>query len=337
MLMTFTEESIEKIIDNSDIIASNWLHLDEKEKVFIITTTTHSDEIQLMKRRFERLTSHVELLVLEEKGKTIGMYFDEHPNALDGYSVIVGATDYSIVTTNAVKKAIERGGMFLSLPLSTNDGKSMLEYDFLQMDTKKSKLMAGIIKKYLDDASFVRVTTKLGTDITFHKKGRKAGFFNGDVRDGKGFSSASIELYVAPEETLTEGRVVVDGSLGYIGAVDKPFEVIFKDGCIVEIEDAPDGNRLREYIESFDDERMNIAAELGIGLNSLSSCCGNCYIEDESAYGTFHIGLGRNLALGGIQEASGHFDIVMHNPDIFADNRQIMSDGIVIVPEPQIY
>ncbi len=59
------------------------------------------------------------------------------------------------------------------------------------------------------------------------------------------------------------------------------------------------------------DPRIYIAGELGIGLNSCSNCLGNCYIEDESAYGTFHVGLGRNIALGGVQNAKGHFDLVM--------------------------
>ena len=67
-------------------------------------------------------------------------------------------------------------------------------------------------------------------------------------------------------------------------------------------------------MEEYFDPRIYIAGELGIGLNSCSNCLGNCYIEDESAYGTFHVGLGRNIALGGVQNAKGHFDLVCRNP-----------------------
>lgn len=213
----------------------------------------------------------------------------------------------------------------------------MLSYEFLEMDTKKSKLMANVIKKYMDTASFLHVTTKSGTDISFRKQGRNVGFFNGDVRDGRGFSSASIELYVPIEEDQTEGVLHLDGSLGYIGAVRKPFWIEIRHGKIISIEDTDDGKRLRNYIESFEDERMYIAGEFGIGLNSFAKCIGNCYIEDESAFGTFHIGFGRNLALGGEYEASGHFDLVTLEPDIYADNRKIMEKGKLIIPEPQIY
>ena len=83
-------------------------------------------------------------------------------NIFEAYDVIIGATDYSLVTTKAVKRARAEGKKFLSLPLSTNNGQSMLTYDFLQMDTKKSKMMANVIKKYVDEATYLQVKTKLG-------------------------------------------------------------------------------------------------------------------------------------------------------------------------------
>ena len=57
-------------------------------------------------------------------------------------------------------------------------------------------------------------------------------------------------------------------------------------------------------MESFGDKEIYCAAELGIGLNTKSKCEGICYIEDESTYSTFHIGFGRNIALGGRHERS---------------------------------
>ena len=75
---------------------------------------------------------------------------------------------------------------------------------------------------------------------------------------------------------------------------------------------------------------MWMNGEFGIGLNALSKCRGISYIEDESTYGTFHIGMGRNISLGGVQHAKGHFDIVTHNPTIWADGDCIMKDGEVV-------
>lgn len=173
--------------------------------------------------------------------------------------------------------------------------------------------------------------------MMFYKVGRDPGFFNGVLKDGKGYSSSSIEVYVPIEETKTEGVMVLDGSLGYIGRAEEPTRILFKGGRITEIEETPTGIRLKKYMEDYQDPRIYIAGELGIGLNSCSQCLGNCYIEDESAYGTFHVGLGRNIALGGIQNAKGHFDLVCMEPDIYTDNRQIMQQGKVIIPEPVLY
>ena len=97
----------------------------------------------------------------------------------------------------------------------------MLEFDFLMMDTKKSRLMAEVIMKYLRHSSRIHVTTPAGTDLQMGKKGRNPGFFNGVVKDGKGYSSASIEVYVPIEETKTEGIMMLDGSLGYIGKAEE--------------------------------------------------------------------------------------------------------------------
>lgn len=321
----------------ASIIARNWLHLRMRQKVLIVSSEKHVAEAHVLKAACMEYALHVDLMLVEEKGKKIGVFFDKNETIFDAYDVVVGATDYSLVTTKAVRRLRMKGNKFLSLPLSTNNGQSMLAYDFMQMDTKKSKMMANVIKKYVDEATYLRVKTKIGSDVQFRKKGRNAGFFNGDIRDGNGFSSASIELYVPIEEDQTNGVMYLDGSLGYIGAVDEPFRIELKNGRIASIEQNKDGKRLKEYIESFKDDRMYVTAEFGIGLNSFAKCAGNCYIEDESAYGTYHIGFGRNLALGGKFEASGHFDLVTLEPDIYADNRKIMERGRVMVPEPQIY
>ena len=41
--------------------------------------------------------------------------------------------------------------------------------------------------------------------------------------------------------------------------------------------------------------------------------------------------------LGGVQDASGHYDLVTHAPCIYVDNRMIMDHGQLTVLEPSIY
>lgn len=328
------EQNIER---GAQIVIRNWIRLKPWERLLIVTSDQHVKEAEALKRCALRRTAQVDLMIVEKKGKQVGVFFDENETIFDGYKAVIGAADYSIVTTKAAKRAIKKGSKFLSLPLATNDGRSMLAYRFMTMDTKKSKMMAQVIMKYFNQASVIHVKTKLGTDLKFGTHNRTAGFFNGVVKDGKGYSSASIEVYVPIEEDKTEGTMVLNGSLGYIGKVKEPVNIRLKEGRITEIEDNETGNHLKEYLEEYDDPGMYVASEFGIGLNSYAKCRGKCYIEDESSYGTFHIGFGRNLALGGAHEASGHFDLVAKEPDIYVDNRMIMQQGKIIIPEPQVY
>lgn len=317
------------------IITERWLRVRPWDRVLIVACANHLYEAETL-RRFALLhTKTVDILKVENAGRHAGVFFDENENVFDPYTAVIAATEYSLVTTRAAKRAMERRKKFLSLPLSTNDGRSMLEYDFLTMDTEKSRMLAKALIKYLRRSANLRVTTPAGTDLRMRKEGRMPGFFNGAAT--KGCSSASIETYVPIEETRTEGLMVLDGSLGYIGRVEEPTRIAFEDGRVVDIENTTTGERLRQYMEDYRDPGIYVAGEFGIGLNFCSKCRGNCYIEDESAYGTFHIGLGRNLALGGIHSASGHFDLVCLEPNVYADNTLIMRQGQIIVPEALPY
>ena len=327
----------EDMMRGARIVVNDWVRVKPWDKLLIVTTGEHLKEAELLKNCAMEKTGFVKTLIVENTGRHVGVFFDTNEEIFDPYSAVIAAADYSLVTTKAARRAIQKHKKFLSLPLSTNDSRSMLEYDFMTMDTKKSRLMAKVIMKYLRHSTKIHVTTPAGTDLKVYKEKRNPGFFNGVLKDGKGYSSASIEVYVPIEETKSEGVMVLDGSLGYIGRAREPTRILFREGRIVEIEETPTGKRLKQYMEEYHDPRIYIGGEFGIGLNSYSQCLGNCYIEDESAYGTFHIGLGRNIALGGKQNASGHFDLVCLEPDIYTDNRQIMQRGKIIVPEPVVY
>lgn len=112
---------------------------------------------------------------------------------------------------------------------------------------------------------------------------------------------------------------------------DPLYMITLSQGRLTEIGENRSGRYLKRYMDSFNDPRIYVAGEFGIGLNTLSQCLGNCYIEDESTFSTFHIGMGRNLALGGVQDAAGHFDLVFHRPTIYADQTLIMENGIPVV------
>lgn len=309
------------------IIVENWLHAQPEDVLHFITDETKLREAEAFTDAAQQIGAIPKLTILPSDSVQAGDSIEEMRRIMSYATAIVGATNYSFITTNAVDYALRHGARFLSLPLSTNDGSSLLEQEFMKMDPAAAARMGRPMLRCLRSSDTVHITTRLGTDIHFSIRGREPGIFNGVTARAGVCASASFEVYIPPVETFTHGRVILDGSMGYIGLVEKPLELGFERGFLTYIAPTEDGKRLKEYLERFGDPEMYCAAELGIGLNKFSQCRGASYIEDESAYGTFHIGFGRNLALGGDHSAAGHFDIVVHKPTILTGESVLMKDG----------
>ncbi|MFA6881907.1 MAG: aminopeptidase, partial [Aminobacterium sp.] len=67
-------------------------------------------------------------------------------------------------------------------------------------------------------------------------------------------------------------------------------------------------------------------AELGIGTNNKARVTG-VILEDEKIYGTVHIALGSNDTFGGTVAAGIHVDGVITNPELYIDEKCILSEG----------
>ncbi len=317
------------IQEGAKIIVENWLCAKEGEVIHFISDETKLREIEAFMTATDNVGAFPEVTILPSDSIQSGDSIEDMRYIMADAAAIVGATNFSFITTNAVRYALSQGARFLSLPLSINDGTSLLEKEFLRMDPKEAQELAEPLLYGLEHGNTIHVTTALGTDITFSIKNRKPGLFNGLTDKSGVCSSASFEVYISPVETETCGRVVLDGSMGYIGLVENPLKLDFLNGHLIHIEDTSDGQKLKAFLNGFEDKDMYCAAEFGIGLNKFSQCNGSSYIEDESTYGTFHIGFGRNLALGGSHDAHGHFDIVIHRPTIETEVGIIMKDGVV--------
>ncbi len=319
------------IHQGADIVIHRWCQIKPDEKVLIISDETHVQESFALWQSAQDAGAFVVMITIPENCSQPGFLFDSMLEFFLRNDVIIGATNFSLITTRAVREVLSHGSRFLSLPLSSNNGCSALSFDFMDMDPLDAQQTASGMLKALRQADTVHITTALGTDLTLGKKGRDPGLFNGMTDQPGKIGSSSFEIYIGIEETATTGQAVVDGSLGYIGVPSQPIHLTFQNGKLIEIENHAAGNHLRSYMDSFNDPGIYVAGELGIGLNKCSRCLGNCYIEDESTFTTFHIGMGRNLALGGIHDAAGHFDLVFKNPTIFAGDTLIMKDGLPVV------
>ncbi|HOV93909.1 MAG TPA: aminopeptidase [Spirochaetales bacterium] len=313
--------------EGAGIVIHKWLHVKPAERVTIIFDELHIAEAMALRDQVALAHGIPMTIQVPSEGAQSGGIFETYVRSLVDTDILIGATDSSIMTTRTISDAVTAGARFLSLPLSTNDGISLLKHDFLKMDLAEVESDGSRIQSQFVGASTAHVTTKLGTDLRFSVQGRRGNVFSGRSNGMSTATSASFEFSIAVEEDRTEGVLMLDGSMGYLGLVTEPMRMILEKGRIVDIEKNDSGRKLAAYFSEFDDEEMYVVGELGIGLNRISQCAGRSYIEDESAYGTFHIGVGRNISLGGRHYANGHFDLVTHAPTIEVDGKLVMKDG----------
>lgn len=330
ILVAVNIKNDEKALAGARCIIQNWIEAKENEVLHFITDENHIREADIFELAAFECGVVPKITILSSDGVQSGEVIEKMKNTMYYSDVIIGATHYSFITTEAVDYALKKGSRFLSFPMHTNDNSSIFEREFIRMRPKTAKKMGRPVADKITKSERVVVTTKKGTNVAFCVKDRKAGIFAGSCTGRGRVASSSFEVYVPIVETMTNGAVIADGSLGYLGAIKSPIELVFEAGYLVEINGKEDATRLKRYMESFNDKEIYCAAELGIGLNTKSKCEGVCYIEDESTYGTFHIGFGRNIALGGNHEAKGHFDIVTHKPDITADDIILMNEGELV-------
>jgi leucyl aminopeptidase (aminopeptidase T) len=209
------------------------------------------------------------------------------------------------------------------------------------------------LKRYFDRAVEVRITSKLGTDITIGLRGRKAMVDDGNfTKPGKGGNLPCGELFISPELGESHGVIVFDGSIsaheGEI-IISEPITMKVMDGFVTAIQGGDEAVKLRATLRKAEKMTRELGrrgkiptrevtaylknirnlGEFGIGLNDAAEIVGNM-LEDEKVYGTCHIALGSNY--DDDAKCLLHLDGLIKNPSIYVNNAsgtvtEIMIDG----------
>ena len=193
------------------------------------------------------------------------------------------------------------------------------------------------ICRALTGASFIRVTSPGGTDITVPITGRKPFCDDGNFRTGgSGGNIPAGEVYISPLPGKSEGVIVFDGSVSLTGGdriTETPVRVVYENGFAAEITGGTEAQLLREAVEAGEKKADELAAEgkipaeeaaqlrknarslgeLGIGLNPAAEIRGNM-LEDEKAFRTCHFAIGTNY--DNDADALIHLDCLVRNPTI---------------------
>ena len=239
---------------------------------------------------------------------------------------VIELTSLFIGSSMARREATDAGVRYLAMPgvrLETfrDDGPLAVDFDAIRAVVERVGTAWGA-------ASTFRLTTPGGTDLRGSVQGRPGRVLHGLAReDGDYMAPPDIEAGTAPVESSSDGVVVVDADLLFMGQGPLPSPVVlhFSDGELVGMEGA-ESTRLEEMLARCADERMRNLAEVSVAFNPSGRVCGVA-METESALGTAHIALGNSIAYGGTVDAIAHLDAVMRNATLELDGRPVLVAG----------
>ncbi|MEF8883502.1 MAG: aminopeptidase [Haloarculaceae archaeon] len=234
--------------------------------------------------------------------------------AMAGADVVLAPTTKSLSHTEARTAANEAGARVATLPGIT-DGVFLMgldaDYDSIRQECER-------VRDQVAGADQVRVTTALGTDITFEPGTREWQLDTGIVHDpGEMSNLPAGEVFVSPE-TAT-GTYVVDGTMMPHGKLDgQTLEFEVEDGYVTRISDDAVRAEVEDAAAEVGDAAYNLA-ELGIGTNLAVEDLVGSVLLDEKAAGTVHVAIGDDHGIGGDTHAPIHLDGIVTDPTVYAD------------------
>ena len=308
---------------NSSIIAlRDCMGLKPTETLLIITDEIKKEIGQALHEAGKELCK--ESMLVEIKSREING--QEPPEAIVNLmkmvDVVVCPTLRSLTHTDATRNAAKLGVRVGTMPGITLDAMVRC----LSADYEKVISLTDFIADKMKGVSTIRVVTEKGTDVSMPVKDRKIIRSKGVLREkGESGNLPSGEVYLAPWEDKTNGKLVIDGSMASVGMIETPIVIDIVDGYAKSITGGKEAQKLTEILDKSGPDARAVA-EFGIGTNYKAKLTG-LILEDEKVFGTIHIAFGNNLTMGGRISVSSHLDGLVNEPDVYFDDKLIMKKG----------
>ncbi len=241
--------------------------------------------------------------------------------------VVIAPTSRSLTHTNARREASKQGVRIGTMPgINQESLIRCLSADYEEIIQTNERLTT-----ILKNTSEIRVTTKLGTNLTMQIRGRRILSSTGELRTiGESGNIPSGEVYCAPHEGKTNGVVVFDGSIAGIGMLDGPVTVEINDGFAEVFTGKSTQAKVFEKMLQDVGKYARAVAEFGIGTNPKARVSGDI-LEDEKVLGTIHVAFGNNLSMGGKINVPIHLDGIVTKPTVYADDEKIIAAGKLVL------
>lgn len=312
---------------SAEIIVTKCLGIKPSEKCLIIYDKNKEKIAKTIYSESKKVCNKTDLIEIpvgkvngEEPPKNVAKKMRE-------YDVIICPTTKSLTHTDA-RIAASDNARIATLPNITEDVlKRCIDVDYDEMSVLTNK-----VADIFDKAKIIKVTTKLGTDITFNVAGNVCEGRNvGIIREAGQYTNLpEAECYLAPNHVGTDGVYVVDASQAGIGLLDSPIKITVKNGFAVKVEGGKQAKDFKKLLDSINDKNAFNVAEFGFGTNKKAKVTG-IILEDEKVFGTCHVALGKNDSFGGDINVPIHVDGVIRKPTIIVDGSVIMKDGKMTV------
>ncbi|MCK4729858.1 MAG: aminopeptidase [Candidatus Aenigmarchaeota archaeon] len=244
-------------------------------------------------------------------------------------NVVLLATQHSLTHTTAVINAQKSGVRIASLPGITEEMFCRaVPVDYVKMHELGEK-----VKRILEKNEFLRVKTDKGTNVELEIKGRTIIIDSGIIDKHNLVNLPDGEVEVAPLETKTNGKIVVDGcgspvcetKFGRVGKIKQDIILSVENGRVVNIEGGEQAEILKNILEDMNDPGAYVIAEFAVGINPKAKITDKI-LESEKVLGTVHFALGENRSMGGINESKVHWDFVLKDPKIYSKDGELIID-----------
>jgi leucyl aminopeptidase (aminopeptidase T) len=243
--------------------------------------------------------------------------------AMAAVDVLMAPTVQSLSHTAARKRASEAGARVATLPGVTEEMLARVMSADMEGLRRKGHALAEI----LDRSSEARISDANGTDLRLDISGREAIPDAGELTGRGAFGNLPCgEAFLAP--VAGDGTLVIDGSIGGIGLVDEPVQLVVEGGHLTSARGGQ-GMAFMEMLTAHGENGTNVA-ELGIGTNERAILTGEI-LEDEKIAGTCHIAFGASAGIGGTIQVPIHLDCIVMKPTVELDGETVVRDGELLV------
>jgi 2,5-dihydroxypyridine 5,6-dioxygenase len=258
---------------------------------------------------------------------------DVAAESLQQAQVIIAPTSKSVFYADAVQRACHGPTRARFVAMSECDEGTLLSGG-IDADFGSLQPIVRAVAMLFSEGTHLSMRTPAGTDIVANIGGRIGNPVNSICHEpGQMVGLPDVEVNIAAIEQSINGEIVVDGSCsGGVGLItEEPVRLRVEEGRAREITGAREARQLNEILATSGSASSYQVAELAVGLNPCCNLTGRI-IEDEGKYGTCHMALGTNIALGGKNSAPVHIDLVQCRPTVEIDGRLAFVDGQVVLP-----